>query len=99
VPDDALSLRKGHAATAIEARACVFWTALRFGCAGRPEIVVYAAPPASTAMGSACDRLSDRGVALGSPRADRGAAGGRDPVACLQTMACRARRHVVASDD
>ena len=48
---------------------------------------------------SACDRLSDRGLALGSPRADRGEDRGGDSAAHVQAMALRPRRHAVAGDD
>ena len=53
----------------------------------------------TTVLGSACGHLSDRGMAVGSSRADRRAHRRVDSVARVQAMAVRSRRYAVAGDD
>src|SRR6202795_4252422 len=62
---------------------------------GQPD----AAPPSSAVVGFACDHLPDRGLAVGSPRADRGVVRGADSAAPLHAGAGRAGRYAVAGDD
>src|SRR6185437_10507570 len=74
-----------------------------FICERRPSTsrarITYAAPPASTDLGPACDHLPDRGMALGSPRTGRGHRRGGDPAARVQGVAGGPRRFAVARDD
>ncbi len=64
------------------------------------EITIDDAPPVTAVLGSACGHLPDRGLAVGSPRADRRAHRlARIPLRAFKLMAVRARRYAVAGDD